>query len=135
MRSCELLAQHEKVFADMQDIRLESISTAARRMGRRENPKLILYGEVHLCEASSYIKVFRFYGCLVVRFISTSPRLDTETLYTYTTIIHNVCNDNLNEKSRLAHCKYLVRIMRDINEALTSYGDSTKPVLKEIVLK
>ena len=70
MRSCELLEQHEKVFADMQDIRLESISTAARRMGRRENPKLY-YTVKYTC--AKHLATLKSFDFMVVWSLDLSP--------------------------------------------------------------
>lgn len=131
----ELLRQHEEVFAALPNVRLESIFTEARRLGQREVPKLILCDEAHLSEASSYLKVFQFYGCPVAGFTATPTRLDGKSLSAYTTIIHNVCADDLISKNMLAHYKYFAPTLYDMSKASTSYGDYTKADLEEVVLK
>lgn len=131
----ELLRQHEDLFADTPNVRLASIFTEARRLGQYSVPALILCDEAHLSEASSYLKVFGYYGAPLVGLTATPSRLDGRPLSAYDRIVQGVSADDLIAAGNLAPYRYYAPTLYDVSELSARYGDYSGDDLAAIMMQ
>ncbi len=103
----ELLSQLSELLSQFDNVRVASVFTEVRRLGKYPPPKLIIIDEAHLSEAMSYKRVAEFYSTSArILFTATPARLDGNPLTLADELIIGVSMDELMSQGAIAEFDY-----------------------------
>ena len=133
----ELLSQLSELLNPYKNVRVASVFTEVRRLGRYSAPKIIIIDEAHLSEAASYKKVCEFYADSVrILFTATPARLDGKPLTLADELIVGVSMRELISEGAVSDFDYYAPdIGVDTKNIETSYGDYNNKQLAELMCK
>lgn len=133
----ELLTQLKELLAQYNNVRVASVFTEVRRLGKYTTPKIIIIDEAHLSEAMSYKKVCEYYSDSTrILFTATPARLDGKPLTLADDLIIGVSMRELIKKGAVSDFDYYAPdIGVDTKNIETSYGDYNNKQLTELMCK
>lgn len=133
----ELLSQLSTLLMKYGNVRVASVFTEVRRLGKYTTPKIIIIDEAHLSEAMSYKKVCEYYSDSTrILFTATPARLDGKPLTLADDLIIGVSMRELIIKGAVADFDYYAPdIGIDTTDIATSYGDYNNKQLAELMCK
>lgn len=133
----ELLTQLDELLKPYKNVRVASVFTEVRRLGKYTIPKIIIIDEAHLSEASSYKKVCEYYGNSIrILFTATPARLDGKPLTLADDLIIGVSMRELIEEGAVSDFDYYAPdIGIDTTDLTVSYGDYNNKQLTELMCK
>lgn len=133
----ELLAQLKELLSQFSNVRIASVFTEVRNLGKYPTPKIIIIDEAHLSEAMSYKKVCEFYSTSKrILFTATPARLDGNPLTLADDLIVGVSMRELIDKGAIADFDYYAPdIGIDTSDISISCGDYNSKQLSELMCK
>ena len=136
----ELLTQHMDTLkgygVDTSRIRVESVFTEARRLGKRKRPLLLILDESHLAKAASWERVVEYYNTWTVGFTATPIRLDGRPLDPpFQSMVEGITHKELEAMGRLAPYDYYAPQTPDLTAVRSRGGDFAAEELEELVCK
>lgn len=133
----ELLSQLNELLSQFDNVRIASVFTEVRRLGKHQAPKLIIIDEAHLSEASSYKKVCDYYHSSTrILFTATPARLDGNPLSLADELIVGISMRELINRGAIADFDYYApNIGLDLSKVDMRYGDYNNKQLSELMCK
>lgn len=134
----ELLDQHIATLAgygvDTSRIRVESVFTEARRLGKHSKPLLLILDEAHLSKAASWERVVEYYDTWTVGFSATPCRLDGRPLGDiFQSMVQGITHKELTKMNRLAPYDYYAPTIVDISSLSKRGGDFVTSEVEDLV--
>jgi len=134
----ELMNQHIETLAgygvDTSRIRIASVFTEARRLGKHKTPLLLVLDESHLARAASWEKVVEHYNTWTVGFTATPVRLDGRPLNPpFETLVQGITHKELEAIGRLAPYDYYAPCELDLFHVKKRAGDYAANELEDLV--
>lgn len=103
----ELLSQLSELLSQLNNVRVASVFTEVRRLGKNLPPKIIIIDEAHLSEAMSYKRIAEFYSTSSrILFTATPARLDGNPLTLADDLIIGISMDELINQGAIAEFDY-----------------------------
>ena len=103
----ELLSQLSELLSQFDNVRVASVFTEVRRLGKNPTPKIIIIDEAHLSEAMSYKRVAEYYSTSKrILFTATPARLDGNPLTLADDLIVGISMDELIKQGAVAEFNY-----------------------------
>lgn len=135
----ELLNQHIATLTeygvDTARIRVGSVFTEARRLGKYQKPLLLVLDEAHLSKAASWERVVQHYNTWTVGFSATPCRLDGRPLGdVFQAMVQGVTHKELEAQQRLAPFDYYAPCELDVSNIKKRAGDYAEDDLEDLVM-
>lgn len=135
----ELLDQHIITLAgygvDTSRIRVESVFTEAKRLGKHSKPLLLVLDEAHLARAASWEKVVLFYDTWTCGYSATPCRLDGRPLGDiFQAMVQGITHRELEQKNRLAPFDYYAPTTVDVSRLTKRGGDFAAEEIADLVM-
>lgn len=134
----ELLKQLSELITSLhiKNVRLASVFTEARNLGKYDKPTIIIIDEAHLSEASSYKKVVEYYDTNLIGFSATPTRLDGKPLSLYKKLICGISTKELIKKGAIAPFDYYAPdIALDLSDIGIIAGEYNNKELTDLMCK
>jgi len=132
----ELLEQIKALLEELniKNVRVASVFTEVKRLGKYAKPSLIIIDEAHLSEAKSYKLVCEYYNAPIIGFTATPSRLDGKKLSLYDCLVEGVSTKELIKEGAIADFEYYApNIALDFDSVSVSYGEYNNKELTEIL--
>ena len=134
----ELLNQHIDTLAgygvDTSRIRIESVFTEAKRLGKYPKPLLLVLDEAHLSKAASWEKVVQHYDTWTIGFSATPQRLDGRPLGDiFDTMVQGITHKELEAQHRLSPYDYYAPAELDLSGVTKRGGDFAGNEVEDLV--
>lgn len=136
----ELLNQHIDTMTgygvDTSRIRIESVFTEAKRLGKHKKPLLLVLDEAHLSKAASWERVVQFYDTWTTGFSATPCRLDGRPLGDiFDSMVQGITHKELEAQGRLAPFDYYAPADIDLSGVKKQCGDYNQGEIEDLVCR